>query len=130
MPRATSRPRPRAAAWRTWAFRSTPLPLARLAVAATRLRAREDGQRMKIDLDYVPQVPGEFKLTLKAVAPAGELVTTNNELSTFVTVLKGGLNVLYLEGALRVEQQFLRRALDSSPDIKVDYVRMDPQLPA
>ncbi|MEN6338459.1 MAG: glutamine amidotransferase, partial [Phycisphaerales bacterium] len=59
----------------------------------------------------------------------GELVTTNNELSTFVNVLKGGLNVLYVEGTLRVEEKFLRRALGSSPDIKVDYVRLDPRDP-
>ena len=39
------------------------------------------------------------------MAQPGELVTTNNQLSTFVNVLKGGLNVLYLEGALRVETE-------------------------
>ena len=75
------------------------------------------------------KTPGEYKLTLEAVPQPGELVTTNNQLSTFVNVLKGGLNVLYIEGALRVEQKFIRRALDSSPDIKVDYVRLDPRDP-
>ena len=59
-------------------------------------------------------MPGEHKITLEAVVQPGELVTTNNELSTFVNVLKGGLNVLYIEGALRVEQKFIRLALDSS----------------
>ena len=53
------------------------------------------------------------------------MVTTNNEMSTFVTVLKGGLNVLYMRGPVRVEQKFIRRSLDPSPDIKVDYVRVD-----
>ncbi|MEX0978459.1 MAG: hypothetical protein WDZ48_06390, partial [Pirellulales bacterium] len=47
----------------------------------------------------------------------------------FVTVLKGGINVLYLEGALRVDQLYLRRSLDASPDIKVDFVRLDPRDP-
>ena len=60
---------------------------------------------------------------------SGELVTTNNEASTFVTVLKGGVNVLYLEGALRVDQKFLRRSLDASPDIKVDFIRLDARNP-
>jgi hypothetical protein len=59
----------------------------------------------------------------------GELVTTNNSLSTFVTVLKGGVNVLYIEGALRVDQVYLRRSLDASQDIKVDFVRLDPRDP-
>lgn len=98
-------------------------------VAQQTVKADTDGLLLPVHLGYVPQVPGEFKLTLEAVPQPGELVTTNNELSTFVNVLKGGLNVLYLEGALRVEQKFIRRALDSSPDIKVDYVRIDPRNP-
>ncbi len=75
-------------------------------------------------------MPGEFKLTLEVPDQPGELVTTNNQLSTFVNVLKGGLNVLYIEGAFRVEEKFIRRALDASPDINVDYVRIDPRDPA
>ncbi len=51
----------------------------------------------------------------------GERITTNNELSTFVNVLDGGLNVLYLEGEPRAEQKFIRRSLATSPDIKVDF---------
>jgi uncharacterized membrane protein len=94
-------------------------------VAEQTVRADADGKIVPITLTYVPQMPGEHKLTLEVVKQPGELVTTNNELSTFVNVLKGGLNVLYIEGALRVEQKFIRRALDSSPDIKVDYVRLD-----
>ena len=47
----------------------------------------------------MPEVPGEYKVTLKPTTQPGEIVTTNNEMSTFVTVLKGGLNVLYIEGA-------------------------------
>ena len=94
-------------------------------VAEQKIRADADGQLIPIKLSYIPEVPGEHKLTLEAVPQPGELVTTNNDLSTFVNVLKGGLNVLYIEGALRVEQKFIRRALDSSRDIKVDYVRLD-----
>ena len=44
-------------------------------------------------------------------------------------MLKGGLNVLYIEGSLRVEQKFIRRALDASHDIHVDFVRIDAQHP-
>ncbi len=89
------------------------------------LQAESDGQSLPIEMSYVPQTPGEFKVTLEAARQPGELVTTNNQLSTFVTVLKGGLNVLYVEGALRVEQKFVRRSLDASPDIKVDYIRLE-----
>ncbi len=94
-------------------------------VAEQKIQATVDGQLLPVQLEYVPQMPGEFKLTLEAVPQPGELVTTNNRLSTFVNVLKGGLNVLYLEGGYRVEQKFIRRALDASQDIHVDYKRLD-----
>jgi len=96
-------------------------------VAEQTLEVTLDGQLLPVELGFAPQAPGEFKLTLEAIAQPGELVTTNNRLSTFVNVLRGGLNVLYLEGALRVEQKFIRRALDASADINVDYVRIDPR---
>jgi uncharacterized membrane protein len=90
-------------------------------VATLRPRATESTQLISLDSIYVPETPGERKLTLRAVPPEGvsELVTTNNELSTFVTVLEGGLRVLYLEGGLRVETAFIRRSLDASQDIEV-----------
>ena len=98
-------------------------------VAAQTVTPTDEGQLLPIKLSYAPSVPGEWKLTLEAVGQPGELVTTNNRLSTFVNVLGGGLNVLYLEGALRPETRFLRRALDASPDINVLYQRIDAQRP-
>lgn len=98
-------------------------------VAQDTIKATSDGQVISVLLKYVPQTPGECRVMLEAAEQPGELATTNNRLSTFVQVLKGGLSVLYMEGALRVEQKFIRRALDSSPDIKVDYVRVDPSDP-
>ncbi len=98
-------------------------------VAYTKLKATSSGQLLPVDFSYAPQKTGEFKLTLEATEQPGELVTTNNRLSTFVNVLGGGLNVLYIEGSLRVEQKFIRRALDASPEINVDYLRIDPRRP-
>ena len=37
-------------------------------------------------------------VTLEVAQHDGEIVTTNNKISTFVTVLSGGLNVLFLQG--------------------------------
>jgi uncharacterized membrane protein len=91
-------------------------------VATLRPRATESTQLLSLETIYVPETPGERKLTLRAVPPDGisELVTTNNELSTFVTVLEGGLRVLYLEGRPRAEMAFIRRSLDASQDIEVN----------
>ena len=67
-------------------------------VATTTLRAKQNGEQLKFEMNYIPQTPGEKKLVLRAEPQPGERITTNNELSTFVNVLDGGLNVLYLEG--------------------------------
>jgi hypothetical protein len=99
-------------------------------VASEQLTGGESGASVPVELATVPELPGEYKLTLRVPNQPGELVTTNNEASTFVTVLKGGIRVLYLEGALRVDQVYLRRSLDASQDIKVDFVRLDPRDPA
>ncbi|HZZ29952.1 MAG TPA: hypothetical protein VFE46_18295 [Pirellulales bacterium] len=94
-------------------------------VASTMLRANQNGEQIKFDLSYIPQTPGERKITLRAEPQPGERITTNNELSTFVNVLDGGLNVLYLEGEPRSELTFIKRSLEMSPDIKVDFVYFD-----
>lgn len=86
-----------------------------------------DGERVAVRFSFVPQQAGEYKLTLEAEVQPGELITTNNAMTTFVNALKGGLRVLYLEADWRPEVKFLRRSLDASPDIHVDYRRFDPE---
>ena len=58
-------------------------------VSASHVQARQNGQRIPIQGYYVPDHPGEYKVSLKTPALPGEMVTTNNEMSTFVTVRKG-----------------------------------------
>jgi uncharacterized membrane protein len=99
------------------------------SIAKREIAGKPDGEQTPIELTYVPKTPGEIKITLKAAEQPGELVTTNNEISTFVTVLKGGLNVLYLDGALSAEQKFLRWSLDASPDIRLDYLHIRADRP-
>ena len=90
-------------------------------VKSTTVTGSDSNEPVAVELAYVPQEPGEYKVTLRAAEQDGELVKTNNQRSTFVTVREGGLNVLYLEGAHPNEQRFLRASLDASPDIQVDY---------
>jgi uncharacterized membrane protein len=94
------------------------------------VKVRADGELIPVKFTYVPQLPGEYKISLEAIQQPGELVRTNNRLSTFVNVLKGGLNVLYLESfPPRNEQNFLRRALDASRDIRVELMHVNPRRP-
>jgi len=93
------------------------------------LKANQAGEAIAFELATTPQTPGEYKITVRAQKQPGETVTTNNEMSSFVTVLKGGVNVLYIEGTLRVDPKYLLRSLDASPDIKVDFVRLNEHEP-
>jgi uncharacterized membrane protein len=96
------------------------------AVDTLQVDTQQGSQSQPVHLRHVPKTPGEYKVTLRVEPREGELVTTNNEASTFVTVRKGGVNVLYLVGAKRIgggpgpEQRFVRAALAQSPDIVVE----------
>ena len=89
------------------------------------LSAGPSSERSPISLKHLPDTSGEFKVTVKAAEQPGELVTSNNELSTFITVKPGGLNVLYLEASIRPEARFFRTSIDASPDIRLQYERLD-----
>lgn len=108
-------------------FESTPGNMT--PVAQRNVRSTEDGQQVPVALSYIPQTPGEYKVTARAKVPPGDSSPTNNELSTFVTVRKGGVNVLYLEGAHPIEAKFLRRALAAFPDLHIEYHWLDAQVP-
>jgi len=90
-------------------------------VARTTVRTAAETGEEAVRLAWTPKRLGERKLTLRVEPQEGEVVVTNNELSSFVTVVDGGLKLLYLEGSLRVEQRFLRRILAASPDMQVDF---------
>jgi len=94
-------------------------------VAVTQVQVTTETAEEPVRLAWTPQGIGERKLTLQVAAQDGEVVLVNNELSTFVDVIDGGLRVLYLEGALRVEQRFLRRILAASPDMQVEFQWID-----
>ena len=89
--------------------------------ARTKVRGGPVGGEQAVRLSWTPDRVGEQKIAIVVDPIDGETVATNNELSTFVEVVEGGLRLLYVEGAVRVEQRFLRRVLAASPDIQVDY---------
>ena len=90
-------------------------------IGPVRLRADQDNQQLDVSIPYTPQEPGQYRLTLSAAPQPGELVTKNNQLTAFLTVYEGGLRVLFLEGEPRQEQKFIRWAIDSSPDMELDF---------
>ena len=93
-------------------------------VAKTQVKVPEGADAAPITgLKYIPQTPGEKKITLRVTPLDGEFVTTNNEISTFVTVLSGGLNVMFLQGPnFTWDYRYLMRSIMTSPDIQVEGV--------
>jgi hypothetical protein len=95
-------------------------------VDAVQVDTGVEGVTTPVVLHYTPRAPGEYKVTLRVEPREGELVTANNEVSTFVTVRRGGINVLYLVGTDRIggepgpQQRFVRAALARSPDVVVE----------
>jgi len=91
------------------------------AVAKTQVRVPEGSDVAPIaGLKMIPQTPGEKKVTIRVPPLEGEFVTTNNEISTFVTVLSGGLNVMFLQGPnFTWDYRFLMRSIMTSRDIEV-----------
>lgn len=66
-----------------------------------------------------PSNPGEIKVTLKVDPLPGELATTNNEISTFVTVTKEGIKVLFVDKPRFPEPQRICDALEADPRIRL-----------
>ena len=93
-------------------------------VAQTAVLAREDGQEVKYTLSYAPQTVGLFKYTVRVPPQEREITDRNNEQSSFVQILEGGLHVLFIQGPQNFEQRPLRRSLNASPDINVQYLRV------
>jgi len=90
-------------------------------VAKTEVKVPDAADMIPFALKYIPQQPGEKKLTIKVAPQDGELVVTNNEISSFVTVLAGGLNVLFLQGPnFTWDYKYLARAIGRSRDIQVE----------
>jgi uncharacterized membrane protein len=70
-----------------------------------------------------PAKPGEVKVTLKIDKLDGELTEFNNQVSTFVTVSKEGIGVLYVDKR-REERAYLLEALASDPRVRVHRVTL------
>ncbi|MCH7729719.1 MAG: hypothetical protein IH991_25095, partial [Planctomycetes bacterium] len=93
-----------------------------------RISTTQNHDEREIEFPFIPQETGEYELAVRAeLAPdaGSEEDTDNNELTMFLRVFEGGLRVLYLEGEPRQEQFFLRRSIDASQDIDMDYQWID-----
>jgi uncharacterized membrane protein len=81
--------------------------------------SKPQGNEIQLVCD-APAEPGEMKVTLKVDALPGEITQLNNEISTFVTVTKEGISVLYVEGKFGSwEPKYIRMALSQLPNVRL-----------
>jgi hypothetical protein len=80
-----------------------------VAVEEARLTRVRDNE-VKVSTQ-APEKPGEIKVTLKVDPQIGEVTQVNNEMSTYVTVAKEGLSVLYVDKVRADEPRAIRAAL-------------------
>ncbi len=76
----------------------------------------DDKYSTRVSFQYTPATLGEKRVTVDVDAVDGEFDSKNNSMSTFVRVVHKDLHVVCLEGKLRWEFTFLRRALAQLPD--------------
>ncbi len=93
------------------------------------------GNEVKLEC-IAPATPGEVRLRVTAEdpnragePPAGDLLPANNTIETFVTVTKGGINVLYVDKRRGFEPQMICDALDRDPRIRRNSVWLSGDRP-
>jgi len=78
--------------------------------------------RLEAELQFVPNQVGIHSLRLELDALPDETVTRNNVRSFTVRVTNPQIRVLIVEGTVRTEYRFLRRVLESDPNLRVSSV--------
>lgn len=87
---------------------------------------REPDEVLPFTIPLIAPDPGEYRLLAEVASQPGEAITSNNIATTFMSVKSGGVRILYLEGQPRQEQVFLRRSINASPDIQLDFLIIPP----
>ncbi len=96
-------------------------------VASQTVRVPDTPFRSRVELHAQAERAGEMKVTLTAEpleAGATESITSNNTISSWVTVLAGGIRVLIIDGSPETwEGTFLKRSLDRAQEIQAILVK-------
>ena len=107
------------------------------SIPLRKVRPTENDELIPVELSFVPDLPGEFKLMVKVETIDGEVKINNNLQQTIISVQQGGIRIAYFDHALHTEQKFIR-AVNHSDKIQLDFFpirmglfaksnRLDPQ---
>lgn len=94
-------------------------------VTSALLNLTEEDRSKKVQLKFLADRPGRFVYRVSVPLDPDERIKENNSRFFTVEVVEQTINVLYIEGAMRWEYKFLRRALDGDRDVHLDsYLRL------
>jgi uncharacterized membrane protein len=77
------------------------------------------GETARVTLSYTPREVGFFEYEVVVPRVAGEAIAENNRWRFCQEVRGGRLRALYIEGSLRWEYKFLKRTLESDPNVNL-----------
>ena len=100
------------------------LPISRNAEPFLKVTPTKNNEVIPIELSFVPELPGEFKLAVRVETTDGELKLTNNEQATIISVRKGGVKIAYFDKPYW-EQKYIQLA-NRSKKIDIDFVPIRP----
>jgi hypothetical protein len=100
------------------------LPATRNARPVLQITPTKNNEVIPVELSFVPDLPGEFKLAIRVETIDGELKLTNNEQATIISVRKGGVKIAYFDKPYW-EEKFIQRA-NRSQKIDIDFVSIRP----
>lgn len=71
----------------------------------------------EVDLEFVPKRTGVFRYEVSLPVLPGEIITENNRRAFTLRITDPKIRTLYVEGVIRPEYKFLRRTLESDPNV-------------
>ncbi|HLW66915.1 MAG TPA: glutamine amidotransferase [Gemmataceae bacterium] len=89
--------------------------------------ALRNGNELRIETT-APPTPGEIRVTLRIKPLPEEVTISNNEISTYVSVVKEGVSVLIVDDD-REERKYIRNALSADPRFRVHLVTRQTEQP-
>ena len=96
----------------------TPKPI-RGARPVVQVQSTKNSETIPVELSFVPEIPGEYRVAVRVEPIAGELRLTNNERQTLLTVQSGGVTVAYFD-TVRDEVLDIMR-INSAEQIRLDF---------
>ena len=83
------------------------------------IRPSRNSEVIPVDLSFVPEMPGEYRLAVEVDVLNGEIKESNNRRETIIQVQKGGIRVAYFD-RIRTEVKWIRR-LNLDTRIQLDF---------